>query len=406
MDGLNTLGVQIDPREQALRKLYDEARRLGVLSQRAELRMFESLLREFDSDLFVVLRERVERAQRLDFLCPRPLDKHLPLPDEAAGEIRIGTVVGGGEYGISSSERHIGVFGTTGAGKSVLNRMLMKHFIRSGRPCVIFSKKRGDAHSIASLFPDRVVVFRLADKDFRYNPLEGGPGITLTQAHSDFTESFCQAMRLMEASSEYTLWCISQLIERLGTHDHPERLPGILELYRLVAGMKHLPTGREAQYHQAVHTRLRGMLSFLGEVFYCSKGFPIEQALLDGWSIVLETDGIKEEIALFVTINITLRLFSWMLNPDALKPVGGICLFLDDSQEIFNINLERRREESLPLMPMMAARFRQAGILIASVQVPSLTSLLLRQNLGTTIILVTAGGPFSYIGGWSHRAMK
>ena len=174
MDGLNNLGVQIDPREQALRKVYDEARRLGLLSQPGELRMFQSLFREFDNDLFVTLRERVERAQRLDFLCPRPLDKYLPLPDEVLGEVRLGSILGTNRpYCISLNERHIATFAPTGEGKSVVCRLVQVAALSRGMRLVVFSKKRGDAYSVARRCPDKVVVFRFADQNFQYNPLEG-----------------------------------------------------------------------------------------------------------------------------------------------------------------------------------------------------------------------------------------
>ncbi len=369
----------------SLRALYTEARRLGLLADPHIRALVTSLLREPDADYERILHERVGRARLADLLCPHPLEAFTPTREEAAGEVPIGHVIGTGfVYGINTSERHHILLGATGSGKSWLSRKIAKHQIARGERCIIFSKKR-DARSIASLFANRAVLFRLTDRDFHYNPKEGGPGITLLQANTDFCEILCQSESLLLGSSNYILAALAELDELLGTNQDPSRQASLFEIREHIARKKHNAVSREARFRESILNRLDGLLASLGPVFACSQGFPIEQALNDGWSLIIEVDGVKEEIALLLTTSLTLRLFTWMLHSAAPRP-NSLTILLDDSQEVFSANHERRPEEGLPVMGLMAARFRVAGLLVASTQVPQLTSTMLRQNCSTKVI--------------------
>ncbi len=374
-----------DASREASSRLYDEARKLGLLADDEIQALFSLLLRDFDQDYFRIVKERVEKAKRAYFLSPRPMQRYLPTKAEARGEIVLGTTIGQGyEYGISPNERHHLLLGSTGYGKSYITRTILKAQLQAGKHCVIFSKKR-DARSLATRFPDRVVLFRLADRDFKYNPKQGSPGISLIQANTDMCESFCQAMALLLGSSSYIQTALAELDAKLGTDKDRSRQASFFELHEWITRKR--PRGsREAQFQDSTLNRLEGLLSALGPVFACSQGFPIEQALNDGYSLIFEIDGIKEEAALFLTTSITLRLFTWMLHSDTTKP-EGLTVSLDDAAELFNVNMERQWMEGLPIMSLMAARFRVAGLIIASIQTPRLTSTMLRQNCATKIMV-------------------
>ena len=371
---------------QAVDNLYNEARRLGMLYDPIVQLYFQCLLREFDRDIYNILKEMAEKKHRADFLYPDQFQKYLPTKGEAKGEITIGTVIGNGySYGFNTRDRHWIILGSTGYGKSYLSRKTIKAFVKTGRRCVIFSKKK-DARSIASLFADRVVLFRLAAKNFQYNPKQGGPGISLMQATTDFVNAFTQSYALLVGSESYLLMALTELDIILGTDKDISRQASLFEIQEYINRMKHNAVSRDARYQESSLNRLNALLCTLGPVFACSQGFPIEQALNDGYSIILEVDGIAEAAALFITVSITLRLFTWMLHSNSPKP-DALHIFLDDSQEIWNVNLEKRDETGLPLMGLMASRFRTAGLIVASTQVPSLTSAMLRQNCSIKIVL-------------------
>jgi hypothetical protein len=372
-------------RIEAVNKLYVEARKLGLLC-RPDVQMYcSSLVRQFDPHYFRILYEIVERAKRAELLCPKPLQKYLPTEEEARGEITLGKVVGNEySYGVNTSERHFLVLGSTGYGKSTFCRKIQKHLILNGQPCFIFSKKK-DNRSIASHFHDKVVLFRVADNHFKFNPKQGGPGVSLLGSNTDFCETFCQAEALLLGSGNYILNALTELDVILKTDQNIARQASIFEIRDYIARKSHIAVSRDARFRESILNRLDGLISSLGPAFECSQGFPIEQALNDGMSIVLEVDGVKEEIALLVTTSIMLRLFSWMLHSTASKP-ESLNIFLDDSQEIWNVNMERRSDEGLPIMGVMASRFRVAGLIVATTQTPRLTSTMLRQNCGTKVI--------------------
>lgn len=374
-----------DQQRDAVDRLYEQARQLDLFDDELVCSLFLRLQDEYDPDYFRILKERVERERRAYFLHPTPLLRRRPTRGEADGEIIIGRVVANGyPYGISTKERHWMALGSSGFGKSTFTRKAMKALVQQGRRCVVFSKKR-DARSLATRFPDKVVLFRLVDRDFHYNPKQGAPGVSLLQSNTDFCEVFCHAEALLLGSGNYILSVLSELDLLLSTDKDITRQASIFEIRDYIARKRHNAVSRDARFQESTLNRLDGLISSLGPVFACSQGFPIEQALNDGRSIILEVDGVREEIALLITTSITLRLFSWMLHSNAEKP-NDLYIFLDDSQEIFNVNMERRSDEGLPIIGIMAARFRVAGLIIATTQTPRLTSTMLRQNCATKII--------------------
>ena len=371
---------------QLVEELYQEARKLGLLADDYVRHLFVSILRQFDLDLFLNVRERVERARQLSVLCQKPLEAVQPMRNEAWGPIRIGSVVGSGyEYGMDAADRHWLCLGASGFGKSYFTRKVLKHLIQSGGACVVFSKKR-DARSIATLFPKKVVLLRLAELNFSMNVLEGPPGVARVQHLSTFSECFCQSQALLLGSGNYLYSSQVELDELLGMESDPGRQASLFELREYIGRKKHNAISRDARFQESILNRLDGILAALGPVLACSRGFPLEQALCDGLSVIIEVDGIREDAALLVTTSIITRLFTWSMNTTGGKP-KDIFVSLDDAQELFNINAERRLDESLPIIGMMVARFRTAGMLMASTQTPNLTSTMLRQNSATKVIL-------------------
>lgn len=374
--------------QQAVQRLYSESRRLGLLADPVVRSLLMSLLREFDGEYFRILMERVQDAQQADFISPDALQRYLPTEEEAGGETTLGTVVGTGyPYAIDPSDqaaRHILVLGAAGYGKSYMIRKIMKALILSGTVCFAFSKKR-DARSIASLYPDKVVHFRLTDQDFHYNPKEPSPGISLLQTNTNLCETFAQAEALLVGSGNYILSRLTELDEILGTTQDISRQASLFELREYIKRQRHPIASRESRFQESILNRLDGTLDSVGRMFACSHGLPIEEVLNDGQSVILEVDGVKEEIALFLTTSIMLRLFTWMLHSPRAKP-RCLASFFDDSHELWNVNAERRTDESLPIMGLMASRFRVAGLIVASTQTPRLTSTLLRQNCATKVI--------------------
>lgn len=374
------------PQNEAVLRLYDEARKLGLLADDVVRRLFLSLLRAPDKDLYGLVKEKVEQAQRAHFLCPRPFQAWLPMRAESRGEIPLGLVMGSGhEYGISPGDRHVLLLGATGRGKSYAVRKVMKALILSGWRLFVFSKKQ-DARSIATLFSDRVGLFRLSNHLFRYNPLQPSPGVGLAHTQTLFAEAFCQSQGLLTGSAAHIQSRLSELFHLFGTEKDVARVPCLYDLRDRVRDEKLSGYSRDARFQESILNRLDGIMSGIGPVLACSHGLPIERMLSDGISIILEVDGVKDETACYITTDITLRLFAWLLNlPAEERP--RVAIFLDDAQELFDKNRERQTDAGLPIMGLMAARFRAAGLMVASTQTPQLTSTLLRQNCATKIIL-------------------
>lgn len=371
--------------EAVLHELYAEARRFGMLHDSNIRLLFMSLMREFDNDIFMIVKERVERVKELELLHARPLNRFLPTRNEAAGEIVLGKVIGSNDaFGINSSERHFGILGSTGAGKSYCVRKIMKQLILDGASLLVISKK-ADARSIATLFPTRVFLFRAVDGDFKMNFKSPSPGMSIEQANTVFVMAFCEAFGLLQGSEAYLSTSLAELDELLDTHKNTLRQASLFEIYEWISRKRHSPMSRDARFQESILNRTVGLLMTNGPLFACAQGFPIEQALVDGKNIILEVDGLREEVALFITTAIIFRLFNYMLYSNAPKP-KKLVIFLDDSQELFNINNERNYAVGLPIIGVMTARFRAAGLLVASTQVPSLTSAMLRQNCGTKVV--------------------
>ena len=305
------------------------------------------------------------------------LDPFMPFPreNEVAGDITLGRIVPGNvTLGLLDEEltMHTLIVGRTGAGKTNLVYHILQQLIPR-YPVLIFDFKRDYRHLIR-MFPSLVVV---SPRELRINPLRPPEGVEIDRWLEVVGEMFSEPFGLLTGSKNYMIATVSELWK------WKRSIPTLadLELFMKRRGRHGRVT---TEYHERILTRLVALNRVFGEALDCEKGF--EEKLLNT-SVVIELDGIEEEMRSFVVQSIMLWLFHHMMASGRRGKLRHITV-LDEAASVFNRAREFRYAAGLPMMTTIVSQVREFGEgLIVCAQEPTKLSRSIIANSYTKIVL-------------------
>lgn len=192
------------------------------------------------------------------------------------------------DFGINYGEltRHLGIFGSTGTGKTTLSKNILRDLIRSKVPFVVFDWERNYRDLIKENKDIKIFTVGADTVPFFFNYFKMPEGITFKEYVKSIIEVFSRAY-IGGAGSDSVLLKVFDNIYR------QNNLPTTKDaLDALTQDMKGKLRGREMLWKQS---SLR-MLEFLcyggtGEMFNASQFYPIEKLL--GEQIIFELGGLS-----------------------------------------------------------------------------------------------------------------
>src|SRR3989338_9168672 len=155
--------------------------------------------------------------------------KDAPLlePPTLAGDIEVGNVLYGRKnagplmWDKETFMTHVGIFGSSGYGKTNLSYSLIRKLSNSGVPVIIFDfSKKNYRDLLQTDVADRTTVYTVGSNvaPFRFNPLKPPLGISETQWAKEFAEIFDHAYWLLGGGRHIIMKSLSELYE---TNDRP-----------------------------------------------------------------------------------------------------------------------------------------------------------------------------------------
>jgi len=209
----------------------------------------------------------------------------LPPPDEitAKGDIKIGRTSylnhPSHEFGINSYEltRHVGIFGSTGSGKTTLSKNILRELIRNKIPFIVFDWEKNYRDLVQKNENVKIFTIGADASPFYFNYFKMPDGITYKEYVKNIIEVFNKAY-LGGVGSDSVLLKVFDSAYR--QHDVPTTQDALDILDDDMRGGK--LRGREMLWKQS---SLR-MLEFLtyggtGDIFNVNNFYPIENLLKD-----------------------------------------------------------------------------------------------------------------------------
>ncbi len=323
-----------------------------------------------------------------------------PPPQNIAeqGELELGKVLYGKKelYNANISQQsllmHVGIFGSSGYGKTNISYDLIKQISDMGIPVLIFDfSKRNYKDLINTELKERIEIYTIGRNasPFRFNPLYPPPGIELSQWMKEFASIFDHAYWLLGGGRHIIFKTFNKLAEKM-----KEEIPRLKHLKDYVNSYASAGVGSRERNWISTAQRPLESLCFreLGEVFDCDIGVtPLSffEKLPNsdkGKITVLELDALDVNDKTFFIEIIMQWMRDWLIERDEREKLFGT-IILEEAHHVLN------REKSSKLgsetvIDLVFREVRELGLgVIYLDQHPSLVSYPALGNTSTHIYM-------------------
>jgi DNA-binding HxlR family transcriptional regulator len=302
-----------------------------------------------------------------------------PPPKDAfiKGELTLGHIIYGRKrmapmrLSKDSLLMHMGIFGSSGYGKTNISYNLIETLSDQGLPVIVFDfSKRNYKDLISTRLKDRIDIYTIGRdvSPFRFNPLTPPPGVLTSQWIKEFSEIFDHAYWLLGGGRHVILKGLSVVFDGV-THPRLIDLKG--QLYE--HGNSNLPV-RERNWLATAERPLESLcFKELGEVFDVDEGILPSDFFRPGRITILELDSLDTNDKSFF-IEITLQwIRDWLLMQGEREKLRGV-IILEEAHHILNRE-KARRLGSETVIDLIFREVRELGLgMVYLDQHPSMVS--------------------------------
>ncbi len=307
-----------------------------------------------------------------------------PDSDQADGEVWLGRVLHGekklGWVGLDRDRftTHVGVFGTTGAGKTTACASMLLRLMELGTPWVVIDPKRSLRCLKAMPTPKPITVMtagREIGAGLQFNPLALPPGV-------DVSSHIAELVQLMGDTWHGGVGIASVLEEAMKKAWNTNPNPTFTDVRRVLEQGSY--SGRSSQWVQSAHRILKSLTEGrLGSVFAGRSDHERTlDALMSGWTII-ETDGLTREEASFLVSTLLLQIHQ-RLQAQSSREKLKVTVLIDEAEQLL-VKRDAQRESLLERM-IRVSRESGLALCVASQSISRMTPTILA-NLGTLIAM-------------------
>jgi len=312
-----------------------------------------------------------------------------PEKEVIEGEYKLGKVVYGDQeyypFGLRENEwlRHIGIFGTTGSGKTNCAFILLWNLIKKKKPFLIFDWKRNYRDLLAfKEFKDmKVYTIGREISPLFFNPLIPPENINPQSWLKKLIEVMCHAYFLGEGVAYLLQEAIDQTYSDFGVYSGANEYPTFKDVLNILENMK--VKGRKALWMDST-LRTLGVLCFgeFSRVLNVRKPYPIENLLKE--NVILELDALTNSDKTFFIEALLLWIHHLRMS-EKDREVFKHALVIEEAHHI----LLRKKQEMTgteAITDIILREIRELGESIILIdQHPSLISMPALGNTYTTI---------------------
>ena len=314
----------------------------------------------------------------------------LPEADVICGDYEIGKVVYGGQeyhpFGLRENEwlRHIGIFGTTGSGKTNCAFVLLSTLQKMKKPFLIFDWKRNyrDLVVLGDFSGLKIYTIGRDTSSLFFNPLIPPAGTKPQEWLKKVIEVMCHAYFLGEGVAYLLQKAIDAAYSDFGIYsDAPGEYPTLRDVLMILE--KTEVKGRKALWMDST-LRTLGVLCFgeFGRIMNVRKPYPIADLLRD--NVILELDALTNSDKTFFIEALLLWIHHYRLS-EGEREVFKHAIVIEEAHHI----LLRKKQEMTgteAITDIILREIRELGEAIILIdQHPSLISLPALGNTYTTL---------------------
>jgi hypothetical protein len=379
------------------------------ISEKSRQKKIESLIDKKIADSFFLAqsleeddKERQTLQQDLDILLAARLLPWLmsdiplfnyPDPEVAAGEYSIGFIPNPDPskmypFSIQENEmlRHILIIGSTGSGKTNVTFLLIKHFLRTKKPFLVFDWKRNyrDLLIIPEACDEQILVLTVGREvcPFHFNPLVPPKGTSPSVWLSKLIEIMCHAYFLGEGVIYVLSRAIDNVYRDFGVYEGSGCWPTFRNVLYYLENYE--CKGRETQW---LASALRAVATLcFGEMnrILNTGNYPLAELL--NKNVILELDALTDSAKVFLTETLLLWLHHYRMTEGKRECFKHACI-IEEAHHMLSRRLQEiTGAETITDIIMREIREFGEGIIVID-QDPSLLSIPTLGNTYTTICM-------------------
>jgi hypothetical protein len=307
----------------------------------------------------------------------------------ASGDLDLGDVIYGSKsmYPIRIKKAdmltHMGIFGSSGYGKTNISYSLIRQLSQNGIPVIIFDFSKRNYRDLVSAGIKNIDIFTVGKNvsPLKFNPLKPPEGILLSQWMKEFSSIFDHAYWLLGGGRHVILKALDAVF-RSSESPKLSDVKDWLEKY----GSTNMPA-RERNWLATAERPLESLcFKELGQVFDCSEGILPSEFFSPGKITILELDSLDNSDKSFF-IEIMLQwIRDWLLASGARETLKGV-IILEEAHHVLNRE-KSKKLGSESVMDLIFREIRELGMGVVYIdQHPSLVSYPALGNTSTHIYL-------------------
>jgi len=329
-------------------------------------------------------------SKYLDETYDKKLLLSLPEKEVIDGEYGLGKVIYGDReyhpFGLRENEwlRHVGIFGTTGSGKTNCAFLLLRELVKKGKPFLIFDWKRNyrDLLTLDEFRETKIYTIGRSVSPLFFNPLIPPAGTKPQEWLKKMIEVMCHAYFLGEGVAFLLQKAIDQAYSDIGVYSgNAGEYPTFGDVLSILERMQ--VKGRKALWMDST-LRTLGVLCFgeFGKVLNVSRPYPLADLLKE--NVILELDSLTNSDKTFFIEALLLWIHHYRLS-EGERETFKHAIVIEEAHHI----LLRKKQEMTgteAITDIILREIRELGESIILIdQHPSLISMPALGNTYTTI---------------------
>ncbi len=318
-----------------------------------------------------------------------------PPPKEVSGngEIEIGKVLYGKKelYPLFLTKNdlltHIGIFGSSGSGKTNAVHNLIKSLAKNKIPILIFDFSKRNYRDLLTLkeLEEKITVYTVGRNlvPFKFNPLVPPEKVQVSQWIKEFAEIFDHAYWLMGGGRHIILKALDELYSKFSP-----KFPKLMDLKEYLEKLSYSQLSPREKNWLATAKRPLESLCFreTGEIFDCEEGIKPSTFFEEGKITVLELDSLASDDKTFLIEILLQWIRDWLLVSNIREELVGV-IILEEAHHV--LNREKTKKFGMECVTDLIFReIRELGIgMIYTDQHPSLVSYPALGNTSTHIYM-------------------
>jgi hypothetical protein len=271
------------------------------------------------------------------------------------------------------------VSGRAGAGKTNLLMIFLANLLLQKMPFLVLDFKRDYRHLIRR--SQSILVFNW--KTFKFNPLLPPPGIDSIYWSQIVSDVFFDAFFPTSASASKSAFL--EFLNGLYIHFNQRNGKSIPCMFDLKESMqdclaKQRSTGSADRLRTCL-SRINPMLLVLEDMLDCQEGYSIENLLHQ--NIVLELDGLTQELQTFLVNILFFWIFTYRLNNAQRGRLRHVLVF-DEAKMVFS---REKATGAAPISRLVSTAREMGQAILAADQMPSTLGHAIMANVYTLITL-------------------